>query len=67
MLVITRGYVICLYLSSQVLTTCSQSVVRSAWLVLISHPTVHISNQLLVGGLNPSEKYSSIGMIIPNI
>ena len=25
------------------------------------------SNYLLVGGLNPSEKYESIGIIIPNI
>ena len=27
----------------------------------------YIYNYILVGGLNPSEKYSSIGMIIPNI
>ena len=34
---------------------------------MITGSTLQFWKLILVGGLNPSEKYQSIGMIIPNI
>ena len=44
-----------------------RSFTSNIWQILVELSMLNRELLLLVGGFNPSEKYSSIGMIIPNI
>jgi hypothetical protein len=47
--------------------TIQKYVNGCAVLILYELISKHLCQLILVGGFNPSEKYESVGMIIPNI